>query len=165
MLSYAAHRPLTPTLSPEYGGEGARIRSLARLRERAGVRAREREVAGVAEQREWEVSGVAEPRVGCGVMTRTPGVEGGLDDLAGASMSPGVKVPEEMVALAVHAATYAVFRFEFSRIAAAFHVVQARARAGSQGNQGPTSTISRLTAAAPAAIVDRCAAPARAQTT
>jgi hypothetical protein len=38
MLSYAAHHPLTPTLSPEYGGEGARIRSLSRLRERVGVR-------------------------------------------------------------------------------------------------------------------------------
>ncbi len=34
----AARRPLTPTLSPEYRGEGARIDSLARSRERAGVR-------------------------------------------------------------------------------------------------------------------------------
>ena len=38
MFSYAARRPLTPTLSPEYRGEGARVASLARLRERAGVR-------------------------------------------------------------------------------------------------------------------------------
>ena len=38
MFSYAARRPLTPTLSPEYRGEGARVGSLARLRERAGVR-------------------------------------------------------------------------------------------------------------------------------
>ena len=38
MFSYAAHRPLTSTLSPEYRGEGARLCSLARLRERAGVR-------------------------------------------------------------------------------------------------------------------------------
>ena len=38
MFSYAARLPLTPTLSPEYRGEGVRICSLSRLRERAGVR-------------------------------------------------------------------------------------------------------------------------------
>ncbi len=32
-------RPLTPALSPEYGGEGVRAGPLSRLRERAGVRA------------------------------------------------------------------------------------------------------------------------------
>jgi len=38
MFSCTPHRPLTPTLSPEYRGEGARICSLSRLRERVGVR-------------------------------------------------------------------------------------------------------------------------------
>ena len=43
MFSYAALRPLTPTrplaaLSFEYRGEGEAIRSLARLREKVGVR-------------------------------------------------------------------------------------------------------------------------------
>jgi len=38
MFSSGPKRPLTPTLSPGYGGEGARVCSLSRLRERAGVR-------------------------------------------------------------------------------------------------------------------------------
>jgi len=38
MFSRAPHHPLTPALSPEYRGEGARICSLSRLRERVGVR-------------------------------------------------------------------------------------------------------------------------------
>jgi hypothetical protein len=39
-LSFATHSPLTPALSPEYWGEGARPRSLSlsRSRERVGVR-------------------------------------------------------------------------------------------------------------------------------
>jgi hypothetical protein len=36
-FSMPAHSPLTPTLSPEYGGEGAGD-PLSRLRERVGVR-------------------------------------------------------------------------------------------------------------------------------
>ena len=48
MSSKAAHNPLTPTLSPEYRGEGARIHSLARLRERVGVRARCAPIAAAA---------------------------------------------------------------------------------------------------------------------
>ena len=38
MFSGAPHHPLTPTLSPEYRGEGACLCSLSRLRERVGVR-------------------------------------------------------------------------------------------------------------------------------
>jgi hypothetical protein len=37
-LSFAKRSPLTPALSPEYWGEGARSDSLSRLRERVGVR-------------------------------------------------------------------------------------------------------------------------------
>ena len=37
-ISVLAVGPLTPTLSPEYRGEGVCVRPLSRLRERAGVR-------------------------------------------------------------------------------------------------------------------------------